>query len=67
MWQRIPHGTLPPVRKLSGWSSPLEVMPRDAGSGPACDSWFDLAHEWITQGFADVTSPTMHTDWGRTA
>ena len=42
-------------------------MPRDARSGPACDGWFDLAHEWITQGFADVTSPAMHADWGRTA
>ena len=42
-------------------------MPRDARSETACDSWFDLAHEWITQGFADVTSPAMHTVWGRTA
>jgi len=31
--------------------------------------WFDVAHEWITQGFADITSPVLHaTDiWGRTS
>jgi hypothetical protein len=38
-------------------------MPRDAHSEPACDGWFDLAHEWITQGFADITSPALHTAW----
>jgi len=31
--------------------------------------WFDMAHEWITRGFADVTSPTLHDEsvWGRTS
>lgn len=29
--------------------------------------WFDLAHHWITQGFADITSPSMQQQWGRTA
>jgi uncharacterized protein (TIGR04255 family) len=42
-------------------------MPKDSQTGPACDGWFDLAHEWITQGFTDVTSPAMHAVWGRTA
>lgn len=42
-------------------------MPRDARSEPAHDAWFDLAHEWITQGFADITSPAMHVLWGRIA
>lgn len=28
--------------------------------------WFDLAHEWITQGFADSTSQDLHKNyWGR--
>ncbi|MEX3954164.1 TIGR04255 family protein [Paraburkholderia sp. EG287B] len=31
--------------------------------------WFDVAHEWITHGFADVTAPAMQTAeyWGRTS
>jgi uncharacterized protein (TIGR04255 family) len=27
--------------------------------------WFELAHEWITRGFADVTAPSLHAIWGR--
>lgn len=32
-------------------------------------SWFDLAHAWITHGFADVTSPSLHAEshWQRTS
>ncbi|RQR29099.1 TIGR04255 family protein [Burkholderia sp. Bp9143] len=31
--------------------------------------WFDVAHEWITHGFADVTTPAIHVAeyWGRTS
>lgn len=31
--------------------------------------WFDMAHEWITQGFADVTNPLLHGEkiWRRTS
>lgn len=29
-------------------------------------SWFEMAHEWIVKGFADVTSPLLHDHWGRT-
>lgn len=32
-----------------------------------CASWFDLAHEWITHGFADFTTDEAHKNWGRTA
>jgi len=29
--------------------------------------WFDLAHDWITHGFADITNPEVQrTVWGRT-
>ncbi|MGI4778025.1 MAG: TIGR04255 family protein [Janthinobacterium lividum] len=31
-----------------------------------CKRWFDIAHTWITQGFADITSPDLHNSWGRT-
>jgi uncharacterized protein (TIGR04255 family) len=30
------------------------------------DDWFELAHEWITRGFADITAPKLHEIWGRT-
>jgi uncharacterized protein (TIGR04255 family) len=28
-------------------------------------AWFDLAHEWIVNGFVDVTTSTMQTVWRR--
>lgn len=31
------------------------------------EGWFDVAHEWITQGFADATTEEAHKIWGRTA
>lgn len=32
-------------------------------------TWFDLAHEWITRGFADITASELQTDqyWQRTS
>jgi uncharacterized protein (TIGR04255 family) len=27
--------------------------------------WFDLAHEWIVQGFTDLTTPEIQKDWER--
>lgn len=36
----------------------------EAGRRP----WFDMAHEWITHGFADVTSDVLQNDnWKRTS
>jgi len=26
-------------------------------------NWFDLAHQWIVQGFTDLTTPKMHKIW----
>lgn len=41
-------------------------MPKDQ-SRDAMWKWFDLAHEWIVQGFTDTTSDTMHKNvWKRT-
>jgi uncharacterized protein (TIGR04255 family) len=31
------------------------------------DDWFETAHEWITRGFADVTTPELHEIWERKA
>lgn len=44
----------------------FDVTARGVGSD-GLRSWFDLAHEWITHGFADVTSPELHQVWGRTS
>ena len=41
-------------------------LPKDA-SEANCNEWFDLAHEWITHGFADITTSDAHAAWGRTA
>jgi uncharacterized protein (TIGR04255 family) len=41
-------------------------MPHDQ-SREAMWAWFDLAHEWIVRGFADLTGESMHTNvWKRT-
>jgi uncharacterized protein (TIGR04255 family) len=47
----------------------LDLTARGAPVGQMADdfsSWFSLAHEWIVKGFADLTSPEMHKQWGRT-
>lgn len=41
-------------------------LPKDM-SESGCAAWFDMAHEWITQGFTDLTTPDAHALWGRTA
>ena len=41
-------------------------MPNDR-SKEAMWAWFDLAHEWIVRGFADLTGENMHKNiWKRT-
>jgi uncharacterized protein (TIGR04255 family) len=27
--------------------------------------WFQVAHEWIVRGFDTLTTPEMHTIWGK--
>ena len=48
----------------------MELTARGMGrdqSPKAMWSWFDLAHDWIVHGFADLTSDNMHKDyWRRT-
>lgn len=47
----------------------LEMKARGIGSDRslgAVSGWFDVAHEWIVRGFADLTSKKAQTDlWGR--
>jgi uncharacterized protein (TIGR04255 family) len=39
--------------------------PRDQSIEAVLD-WIDLGHEWIVRGFASLTTPEMHQQWGRT-
>jgi hypothetical protein len=49
----------------------LDLIARGISSEQTEDdrrSWFDVAHEWITHGFADVTLPAAQYEiWGRTS
>jgi uncharacterized protein (TIGR04255 family) len=50
----------------------LDLTARGIGSDTSAVGrrhWFDVAHDWITHGFADVTSPRLHDSraWGRTS
>lgn len=42
------------------------IMDREVRGGAAAFEQFDLAHEWIVRGFADLTTKDMHDQWGRT-
>lgn len=42
------------------------ILPRDVAGDDAIFKQFDLAHEWIVRGFADLTTKEMHDRWGRT-
>ncbi len=50
---------------------PLIVLDMTARGAPKSShhedilAWFELAHEWIVRGFADLTTPEMHKLWGR--
>ena len=46
----------------------LELKARGIGESAneeAIREWFDLAHEWIVQGFTDITTPEIHKIWER--
>lgn len=50
----------------------LDITARGIGTDTSPSGrkqWFDIAHDWITHGFVDVTSKTLHEPdaWGRTA
>jgi uncharacterized protein (TIGR04255 family) len=47
----------------------LDLTARGAPDSADLDGitrWFHLAHEWIVQGFTDLTTKSMHERWGRT-
>lgn len=68
---RLRASLKPAVRRSDG--RPLMVLELTA-RGMAIDedaagrrAWFDLAHEWIVRGFADLTDETVQREqWGRT-
>ena len=39
----------------------------DSSDLPGVLEWFDLGHEWVVRGFADLTTPQMHKVWRRTS
>jgi uncharacterized protein (TIGR04255 family) len=41
-------------------------LPKEVTSA-SCREWFDAAHDWITHGFADMTTEQAHSIWGRTS
>ena len=59
----------------SGWrvtdKVPIYLMELTARGGPQGDGlngalgFLDLGRKWIVKGFADLTTPTMHTIWRR--
>lgn len=59
---------LPSKEKLVRLDLTARGLPADA-TDAGRRAWFDLAHEWITHGFADVTNPVLHSDkyWRRTS
>lgn len=58
--------SLPNQEKLVRLDLTARGIPAGDASGVRKD-WFNLAHEWITRGFADITNPTLHRaeTWGR--
>ncbi len=46
----------------------LTARGRPASSGiEDIIAWFDLGHEWVVRGFADLTTTDMHAKWRRTS
>jgi uncharacterized protein (TIGR04255 family) len=48
----------------------IEMVARGIDASPTCNSvsmWFDVAHEWIVRGFADITGSKIQQNiWKRT-
>lgn len=63
------------VRLDSGYRNsdeqPLFILNLTARGAPRGDGiagvlqFLDLGHEWVVLGFASMTTPTMHKEWGR--
>ena len=42
----------------------LELTARSLDSDYEIDAWFNLAHNYIVNGFVDLTKSSMHKEWG---
>jgi hypothetical protein len=65
------HVSLQPAIRSTDASEVLQLTltARGQPQGPSpADilSWFDLGHEWVVRGFADITTDRMHSLWKRT-
>ena len=64
------HVTLQPAVR-QGDAKPVLQLTLIARGRPASSrtedllAWFDIGHEWIVRGFAEVTTEAMHRLWGR--
>jgi hypothetical protein len=47
-----------------GWILKLAAQARVDSTEQVSD-FFDLGHEWIVRGFADITTPDVHKIWER--
>jgi len=58
------HGPLetPDARNIIEFRLTARGMPAERGPDQAL-AWLDLGHEWIVNGFYDLTSPDMHGEW----
>jgi uncharacterized protein (TIGR04255 family) len=64
--------TIQPVLRQQDATEVLQLTLRARGRPASTDvadvlAWFDMGHEWIVRGFADLTTPDMHRAWRRTA
>ncbi len=53
------------VDKLSVLQVELTASGKAKSDCSDMDSWLDIAHEWIVEGFAEITSAEAHKQWGR--
>lgn len=59
------HVTVQPVRRISD-GLPMFLLELSARGLVGEDKdFFDLGREWIVRSFAELTTPAMHTVWGR--
>jgi len=66
---RLHVASQPAIRRQDG--KPVMQLTLTARGRPASTkledivAWFDEGHDWIVNGFVDITTPVMHQIWGR--
>lgn len=65
------HATIQPALRQQDGTEVLQLTLTAQGRPASTEvadvlTWFDMGHEWIVRGFADLTTPDMHRAWRRT-